>query len=221
MNAGATNNNHRALLSASLKASDTVSGQVSVLFERHASPRIGLNFNALVHDAVVFHADLSSGRLPLAVSALQQQQVGGERRRQQAAIGATVSLPDALSLTLEGAYNGAGLDKQGWSVLSAQGPALVQRYLALTQRDQEQPGRQAWLVHFGKTGLGALKQVELKGFLRVSSVDDSRLLWAEARYRWPTHDMAVQWQRSSGTAESEYGASRYRQLLHVTVAFYW
>lgn len=221
VDAGATNNNDRALLSVSLKASDTVSGQGSVLFERAASPRFGLNLSALVHDAVAVHVDLASGRMPPAVAAAQPQAATAERSRLQAALGATVSLPAAISLTAEAAYNGAGLDKQGWSNLFAQGPGLVQQYLALTQRDQEQPGRQAWMVHVSKTGLGAWKQLDLKGFVRTSMVDDSRLMWAEARYRWPTHDLAMQWQRSSGNAFSEYGATRYRQVLQVLVALYW
>jgi hypothetical protein len=40
-------------------------------------------------------------------------------------------------------------------------------------------------------------------------------VWAELRYHWPRFDAALQWQRSSGDARSEFGIAPYRQILQL------
>jgi hypothetical protein len=133
----------------------------------------------------------------------------------------TYTLPGALAITLEAAHNDAGLDRTGWNSLFAQGPSAYQPYLAAVQRDQELAGRNAWLVYASKSGLVGLKQLELKGFVRTNLSDRSRLVWAEVRYHWPQFDAALQWQRASGVARSEFGAMPYRQLVQILGTYYW
>jgi len=121
---------------------------------------------------------------------------------------------------VEAEYNGAGLDQAGWSGLFSQGAAGYQRYELLTQPSQELGTRRAWLFYASQKGLG-LKQLDLTGFVRVNAIDHSRLVWAELRYHWPRFDAALQWQRSSGGALSEYGFMPYRQVLQLLGNYYF
>lgn len=220
VDAGATNNTHRALLTVSAKANDKLSGQATVLFERGESPRLGASLSALASDSVVAFAEWSTGRMSSVLDQFQPV-LPAAKRRHQASVGLTFSLPDALSITLEAEHNGAGLDRAGWNTLFAQGPAAYQVYLLGSQRDQELAGRSAWLLYAAKTGLAGLKQLEFKGFVRTSLSDHSRLVWAEVRYHWPRFDTALQWQHASGSSRSEFGAMPFRQVVQLLGTYYW
>jgi hypothetical protein len=91
--------------------------------------------------------------------------------------------------------------------------------VALTQPSQELGSRRAWLVYASQKDLG-LKQLDLTAFVRVNPIDDSRLAWAELRYHWPRFDAALQWQRGSGDARSEFGFMPYRQVIQLVGVFY-
>jgi hypothetical protein len=117
-------------------------------------------------------------------------------------------------MTLEAEYSGAGLNGAGLDTVLNQGPAAYQRYVALTQPSQELGSRRAWLMYASQKSFG-LKQLDLTGFVRVNAEDRSRLVWAELRYHWPRFDAALQWQRSSGDARSEFGIAPYRQILQL------
>lgn len=220
VDSGATNHAHRAWLSLGLKPAAALSTLATLLWQRGATPRLGLSASALAHDAVVLYAEAAVGRMALTVDSLK---LAPEQRksRQQVVAGATVSLPGALSVTLEMAHSGAGLDSAGWAALGALGPSAVQGYLALAQRDQELAGRKAWLLYWHKTGLAGWGRMELKGFVRVSTTDSSRLVWLELRHRWPQWDLALQWQRSTGGVNTEFGGTRYRQVTQLLGACYW
>jgi hypothetical protein len=218
LDAGATNHVHRAMLSVNAKGSDKVSGQATLLLERGQSARIGASASALATDALVVYGEWSTGKLR---SVLETLTGAPAKRRQQAVLGLTYTLPGALAITVESAYNGAGLGRAGWNALSAQGPAAFQGYLGTVQRDQELADRGTLLVYASKSGLAGVKQLELKGFVRANRADRSRLAWAEVRYHWPRFDAALQWQRVSGTGSSEFGALPVRQLVQVIGAAYW
>ncbi|MDE2567134.1 MAG: hypothetical protein KGL50_15235 [Burkholderiales bacterium] len=215
---GATNGSSRGLLTVNQRASDRLSGQASLLLERGQAATVGLSASALATDALVAYGEWASVKsTSLADRVLGV--AGPARRFQQAALGLTYTLPSSLAVTLEAEYNGAGLDRDGWSRVLASGPAGYQRYLALTQPSQELGARQAWLVYLTQKGLG-LKQLDLTAFVRTSAVDHSRLAWAELRYHWQRFDAALQWQRSDGGAASEYGLMPYRQVVQLVGVFF-
>jgi len=216
---GATNAQSRALLTLNSRLSDRVSAQGLLLVQHGAAPTLGASATALATDALVAYAEWSSSKqVSLIDRVLGSAPVA--HRTQQAALGLTYTLPIDLALTVEAEYNGAGLDQAGWSGLFSQGAAGYQRYQLLTQPSQELGTRRAWLFYASQKGLG-LKQLDLTGFVRVNAIDHSRLVWAELRYHWPRFDAALQWQRSSGGALSEYGFMPYRQVLQLLGNYYF
>ena len=216
---GSTNATDRALLTVSGRLSDRLSGQALLLAERGQSPKVGASMTALVSDASVAYAEWSYGK-----SVSLQDRLSGTAstplRAHQAALGLTYTLPSSLALTVELEYNGAGLDQAGWNQVLSQGPAGYQKYIALTQPDQELGVRRAWLLYAMQKGIG-LKQLDLTAFVRTNAVDQSRLAWAELRYHWPRFDAALQWQRSFGDSRSEYGAMPYRQVVQLVGFLYF
>lgn len=218
---GATNSRDRALLSASTRFSERLSGQGSLLFERGSAPTVGASVTALATDSLVAYAEWSSGETPAVLDAvLGTSPPPPPKRTQQAALGLTYTLPSALAVTLEAEYNGAGLDRAGWNTILGQGTAAYLRYLSVIQSSQELGSRRAWLLYASQKGLG-LKQLDLTAFLRTNTVDQSRLGWVELRYHWPRFDVALQLQRSSGNASSEYGVLPSRQIVQLLGVFFF
>lgn len=219
LNLGATNARHRALLSTTARFSDRWSGQGLLLLQPGSHHKIGASVTGLVSDAAVLHGEWSAGKSQTLLDRVLG--VPGPRSTYyQAAVGLTYTLPGGLAVTAEAEYNGAGLDRSGWSTLMSSGPTGYPRYGQLTQTDQELGARRAWLLYVAKKGIG-LKQLDLTAFVRQNGVDHSTLVWAELRYHWPRFDTALQWQRASGTTFSEYGAMAYRQVVQLLGAMYF
>lgn len=216
---GATNARHRLLASTSLRVSDRWTGEALALVEEDASPRLGLNFTGLVSDALVLHGELSSGRSRDLLS----QSLGlpaAKRRHQQATLGATLALPGGVSVTVESAYNSAGLGRTQWQQLFGMGPAAAASVLASTQASQELASRQSWLLYATKKSL-VWKQLDAAAFVRQNQNDSSWMAWAELRYRGPAFDLALQYQRTRGNAATEYGALPYRQVLQLSATAFF
>jgi hypothetical protein len=91
---------------------------------------------------------------------------------------------------------------------------------AATQADQEMAARRAWMLYATQKGV-LWKQLDVTAFVRQNAVDRSHLAWAELRYHWPRFDLALQWQRGSGKAGTEYGALPYQQVLQIVGAAYF
>lgn len=216
---GATNFEHRALLSGSTRFSDRFSAQGSLLLERGESAKLGFSATALLSDALVAYGEVSSGKSTALLDMALGRPNPTKERVQQAAFGATWTLPGSLSLTLEAEYNGAGLDRRQGELLAAAGPVAQQRYFLLTQPNQELGSRRAWLLYVSQKGLG-LKQLDFTAFLRQNADDKSKFAWAELRYHWDRFDVALQWQRSGGRDGSEFGLNPYRQIVQALVSFY-
>jgi hypothetical protein len=217
---GATNTNSRALLSTSQRLSSGFNGQVLLLAERGAAPQIGASATALVSDAAVAYGEYSRGR----AASLQDIVLGAAAPATpmfaHAALGMTYTLPTQTSLTLEAEFNGAGLETAGWQHVLAHGPAALSRYYELTQSSQEPGFRRNCLFYVAQKGF-VLKQLDLTAFVRLNVKDRSRLAWAELRYHWTSVDLALQWQRSSGSAQSEFGIFPYRQTLQAIGFIYF
>lgn len=218
IDAGATNSRDRGLLTVNGKPASWLNLQGSLLIERGSSAQAGLSATALASDALVVHAEFSTGELPRIfdqVTGLNPMPV----RTQQAALGLTYTLPTTTAVTLEAQYNGAGLDQTEWNSLMAQGAPAYARYLSLTQRSQELGTRNGWLLYVNHKGLGT-KQLDFTGFVRSNPNDGSRLLWGELRYHWRHFDAAIQWQRSIGDAHTEFGALPQRQIIQLLGVIY-
>lgn len=214
-----TNATDRVVLTVNGKASDRWSGEALLMAEEGRSPRLGLNLTGLVSDAAVVHAEWSMARGPRLIDTT----LGGAAQRarhHQATLGLTYSLPGGLSVTAEAAYNGAGLNRADWQQLFAQGLAPVGTLFSTALADQEQAARRAWMVYVTQKGV-LLKQLDVTAFVRQNAVDHSHLVWAELRYHWPRFDLALQLQRGSGKAGTEYGALPYRQVVQVVGYLYF
>ena len=216
---GSTNASDRALLTASGRWSERISGQALLLAERGQSAKVGANINALVTDAAVAYAEWSYGK---SLSLLDQilGAPGVRAPFHQVALGLTYTLPNSLALTLEVEYNGAGLDGAGWDQVLSQGPAGYKQYIALTQPNQELGARRAWLLYAAQKGVG-LKQLDLTAFVRTNAVDQSHLVWAELRYHWPRFDAALQWQRSFGDIRSEFVVAPNSHIIQIVGFWYF
>lgn len=214
----ATNSSHRLLLGGSWRGEQTFSLQGSALFERGRSVTLGASATQLIGSSLVLYGEASHGKSQTVLEQVTQSSAAPQRRS-QAAAGLTYTFPSALAVTVEAEYNGNGLNKGDYNALSALGPLAYQRYFALTQGSQELGSRSAWLVYVSQKGLG-LKQLDLTGFVRTNSVDDSRLWWAELRYHWNRVDGVLQWQRAQGRAGAEFGVLPVRQAVQLSAVFY-
>lgn len=215
---GATNAHDRGLLTVNGRMSSWLNLQGSLLVQRGSSAQAGLSATALAADALVIHAEFSTGRLPSIygqITGLNPKPI----RTRQAALGLTYTLPTTTALTLETGYNGAGLDQGQWNSLMTLGAPAYLNYLSITQPSQELGTRNGWLVYLNHKNL-ALKKLDFTGFVRSNPRDGSRLLWGELRYHWRQFDAALQWQRSIGAVTTEFGALPQRQIIQLLGVMY-
>lgn len=214
-----TNASDRALAAVQWQPSERWSGEALVFAQSGRSPRLGMNFSGLVHDALVVHAEWSGGRMPSLLD-LAAGTSSTARWQRQVSAGLTYTLSGGWALTWEGAFNSAGLRGADWPVLFARGSTNVARLFELVQADQELAQRRAWLLYLSKKGF-LVKQLDLTGFVRQNRDDRSRLNWVELRYHWPTVDAALQWNRAVGSPTSEYGAFPVRDLVQIVGYYYF
>ncbi|MFT3818044.1 MAG: hypothetical protein QM750_10510 [Rubrivivax sp.] len=88
------------------------------------------------------------------------------------------------------------------------------------QRRQDIASRRAVLLYASQRDV-FIKNLELTGLIRYNVDDHSRFSWIEARYHWPSVDVAVQWQTSLGRSTSEYGSAPGARLVQLLAAFYF
>jgi hypothetical protein len=217
---GATNHSDRALLSASLRASDRVSGEVLAFYERGKGLQLGANTTALLSDRAVAFAEGSGGR---GVGLLSES-LGGVPARQtrvRAAAGATLTAPGRLEITVEGEYNGfAPTKNERDAAARALGAAAFGALLQQAQLRQDLAARRALLLYVVQRG-GMFKGLDITALLRVNAEDRSRFAWLEFRYHLARVDIALQVQSNDGRALSEYGALPNRAAAQVLTALYF
>lgn len=213
---GATNPRDRALVTLGAQASDKVSGQLLAYLAEGQSKQLGANMTALLSDTAVAHFEWAGGHDDGQDSpALGTVASGGWRNR--GSTGLTYSGVPRLAVTAEVEYNGTAANG---STLNALSPDQLGAYLLDAQQRQDNAGRWEYLLYATQRG-GFTKNLDITALLRVNARDNSRFGWVEARYHWPKIDLALQFQRSSGSATSEYGASSTRQLVQLLAAFYF
>lgn len=216
---GATNNRHRVLLTVSQQFSERVSGQALLYKEPTLSAQPGASLTALLGDATVAHAEWSYAREPSLADRVwsgNSKVSSGDRF----AGGLTYSTASKLSLTAEVQINGLALDKSEWDRAGIGGPAVLGAYLLEAEQRQDLATHRAYLLYASQQSAG-LKNLDVTAFLRINSEDHSFLSWLELRYHWTNIDLALQWQRYSGKAMSQYGLNPDRQILQFVAAYHF
>jgi hypothetical protein len=215
---GATNNRDRALVALGTQFSQRISSQVLLYKEAGFSPTLGVNMTALVSDAATAHMEWTRGSEPSLLSrALGIPGVATMRNR--FAGGVTYTTLGKLSLTAEYQYNGFGLDQTGWNTLEAT-PGAQLAYLSGSLRRQELAPRQAYLLYVTQQGF-VLKDMDFSAYLRVNAEDQSRLGWMELRQHWPSFDLSLQLQKSTGAAGTEFGILPDHRVIQVLGNYYF
>jgi hypothetical protein len=182
------------------------------------SPTLGVNMTALVSDAATAHMEWTRGSEPSLLSrALGIPGVATMRNR--FAGGVTYTTLGKLSLTAEYQYNGFGLDQTGWNTLEAT-PGAQLAYLSGSLRRQELAPRQAYLLYVTQQGF-VLKDMDFSAYLRVNAEDQSRLGWMELRQHWPSFDLSLQLQKSTGAAGTEFGILPDHRVIQVLGNYYF
>lgn len=181
-------------------------------------PQVGLNLTALAGASTVAYVEVAVGRSPtLLAQALNLPGDGALRPR--ATAGATYTLANKLSLTLELEFNAAGLGSRRWSALGAGDPEVYGRYREYSGQQQDLPTRSNVFAYAAWQDL-LIRHVDLAGFVRLDPIDHSRLAWLELRHHWNRVDLALRWQDAGGDRVSDLGAAGQRQTWQALVDYY-
>lgn len=216
---GATNSQHRWLLSISQRLTENINPQWLVYGGANQPSQLGFNLTTLVGDAGVAFVEGSAGRSRTQRSEALQM-ADDESLRKRLAAGLTYTTQHKLSLTLEYDYNGAALDEEDWKALMRGSALAYGQYRQWVQYRQEMPTRQAAFL-YALWQDAMVHRLDLSAMLRFNVADRSRLSWLEARYHWDRSDMALQWQVNSGDAGSEYGAAPQQRAWQALVRYYF
>lgn len=215
---GATNNRDRWLLSASRQISERVNAQALLYKETGQGVQLGASATALIGTATVAHAEWAHGRQS-SLADMAGGSSGGEKAGHRYAFGLTYTTAGKLSVTGELQGNDFALADAGWA--AAGGAAQRGAYLLTAEQRQDLASRRAALVYLTQKDLLGVRNLLLSAFVRFNTIDHSRLHWAELRYQWPSIDMAVQWQRSSGGALDQWGLMPDRQVVQAVATYHF
>lgn len=216
---GSTNGSSRLMVAWSQRVSNRVSTQALWLTERGSSPRLGVNATALFGDAVIGFAEWSAQRMSAPLDAL----TGAANNRSwhhQAVTGATFTLPAQLSLTLEIDHNGEAPDRGTLKQVLVQQPGLLGPYLGGMGYRQDSAARLSWMVYLTRKGFFS-SSLDLTGFIRHNNDDRSWLAWIEVRQHWRQADLALQWQCTGGSSDSEYGSLPAKQAVQLVATWFF
>lgn len=216
---GATNHTDRALVVVSSPTVGTTSGQGTLFYERGKGWQAGANATTLLTDATVGFVEWSGGRDVVWQPGAERDDLP-VRTANRLAAGLTYTTPTRATLTLEVEYNGFAADPALWEADPVGGPRILGEYLTWALGRQDIAPKRAVLLYATQDGLLS-KRLDLSGFLKWNADDSSRFLWLEARYRWPSVDLALQVQRADGSALSEFGAFVNRQIIQLLTTVYF
>jgi len=221
---GSTNNQHRWLVAVSHQIAEGINPQWLIYGEEHDATQLGFNLTKLLNDSTVSYVEWSGGRTrSLLTRALNEQGINrpdDSAFRNRVATGLTYTTANKMSLTLEYQYNGAALDKANWDALGRSSPLGYGLYRGAVHNAGDMPTRQAWFL-FGTWQDAVVNNLDLSAMVRFNVADRSRLSWLEARYHWDQAEVALQWQRNSGHATSEFGASPQRRIVQAVVRYFF
>lgn len=216
---GATNQRDRWLVATSQKLSEKITPQVLVSGGAGQSAQFGFNLTGLLNDATVAYVEWSGGRS----TSIKSQALGGPDDaafRNRLATGFTYTTSSNVSLTAEYDYNGAGLDKDGWTALRRGSPLAYGRYRTYAGTLQD-PATRHNLFFYATWQDAMVKHLDLTAMLRYDAVDSSRLQWLEARYHWTKVDLALQAQLNPGKPGTNFGALPERRITQLVLRYFF
>lgn len=218
LNVGATNPRNRWLLAGSTKFSDRLNSELLLYGGDDTRTQIGLNVSGLISDSAVVFGEFSAGKgRSLVAQALQIDQ--SPRHQERAVVGLTYTTPLNLSLTAEAQYNSAAPDRAQWRALPGIDPSARLRVLATQPTLQDLPVRNALFFYANWKDL-LVRRLDVSAFLRRDSETHSRAQWIEARYRWDSAELALQWQLYSGSPGSVYGSVPQRRAIELALRLF-
>lgn len=220
LNTRATNPADRALLSISPRWSERASVQALAFADARQHPQWGLNATALWGQATVLHAEGSWGRAR-SQRAQAWQLPEDSAWQERWSLGATYTTARRLSLTLETSFNSAAPDGAQWQQLQAAPEPAYGAYRAWAWGAQELSTRRSWAVLARWEQALDVPHLELAALLRMNTEDASQLQWLQARYRWGEVQGFVQWQRTTGSERSDWGALPQGQAWMVGGRWGW
>ena len=216
---GATNRRNRWSLAVSQRLASNLTPQVLLYSDGQGAVQAGLNVTFLVNAATIAYVEWSGGRSASLLSqalGIAAPQVFASRL----ASGFTYTTPFRMSVTIEYEANTAALDGSQWNSLRYGAAPDFYRYLEFSADQQALPTRHAVFTYAQVADLG-WRHFDAAAFSRLDLEDHSRLDWLEARYHWPTLDLALQVQRESGSTQTAFGASPQRRVLQLLLAYYF
>jgi len=218
LNAGATNPRDRWLLAGSYKFAEKFAPQLLLYGGADTPTQVGLNLSALMSDSAVVFGEFAVGKeRSLAARALGLATARHQQTR--GAVGLTYTTPFNLTVTGEAEYNGAAPDRDQWNALPALDPAARLQVLGAAQALQDLPVRRALFFYATWKDL-LLRRLDLSAFVRREMETNSRAQWLEARYRWESADLALQWLSYAGSAGSVYRTIPERRSIELILRFY-
>lgn len=210
---GATNDRKRALVTVNQRWTEKVNTQLSFFRQAGLKWQMGLSGSTLLTDALVAHAEWSTGGSSRFGDASVKQ-------RPRAATGLTYTTASHLSVTTEWHYNGSAVDRGAYKALRAQTPQALPSYYLQNLVLQNSASRQAWFIYVTQRDLG-MKNLDLTALTKLNRADNSRLAWLELRYRMDSVDLSLQWQHTRGEAGSEFGSVPFRNSAGAVVTAYF
>lgn len=221
---GATNDQDRWLLGYSFKINEKFNPQVLLFKDQHSAAQLGFNLASLVSDSTVAFFEWSGGRqvssLTQSLSANSIPHDQDNKFRQNLASGLSYTSSNKLTVTAELEYHGAGLDQTSWDALIHHPLPYYGVYRNWLQTVQDTPSQRAVFLYASWQD-AMINHLDLSAMERYNADDYSRLSWLEARYHLEHVEFAMQWQRNSGKALSEYGAAAQIQALQFIVRQYF
>lgn len=218
LDANATNPRDRWLLAASHKFSENFNPQVVLHGGAGMATQAGLNLSGLLGSSTTAFLELSSGK-GRSLVAQAQGLPEAERTQHRAAVGLTYTTAFNLSLTAEAEHNSAAPNRAQWNAFSAAAPGNAQRLLGLSELQQDLPVRQALFFYAAWRDMG-IRNLDFSAFIRRDGATRSRAQWLEARYRWGSAEVALQWQAFSGDPSSLYGAVPQPRRVEVLLRYF-
>lgn len=216
---GATSRRDRWMITASTRYSEAFNPQFLIFGGKGQSAQGGLNLSALLNQSTVGYVEWAGG----SGGSLYDNAIGAggdQKFRQRVSTGLTYTTANKLSLTAEYEYNGAGMNRGQWSQL---GPSALEnyvRYRLQVQDLQELPTRSSIFL-FASWQDAMMPHLDLRGFIRYNTNDQSRLNWLEARYHLTRVDLSLQLQHNAGNPFTEYGALPERQMVQGVVTYFF
>ena len=221
---GATNGSNRWLLAISQELAPGLSPQWLAYQAAGQSVQLGANLTLLPNDATVAFLEASAGYSQSLLNRSLQRNglpVADDRAwRQRVSTGLTFTTAYKLSITGELEYNGNGLDSHPWDRLQHGPLAVYGLYRNDLTAAQEPPTRRAAFTYV-RWQDALWNRLDLSAMVRFDIDDRSGLGWVEARYRFTHAEMALQWQHTTGTPLSNYGATAQAQRAQVELRHYF